>query len=121
MAQNFDFSRLIKKYSSYFDVEIPSKGHYDDKGDYVEGTQTRETLYGAILSHKQLKIFKSGGAITEKDMALYMLEPLKNSLQGAKVLYEGKYYSIGGELENSKFTGVYCYLLKYVSIFSPNT
>lgn len=117
MAQNFDFSRLIAKYSSNFDVEIPSADHYDDMGDYVKDTPTRETLYGAIISHKQLKIFKSGGAITQKDMALYMLEPLSNLLQGAKVIYEGKYYSIGSELENSEFTGVWAYNLTFVSAF----
>ena len=117
MAQNFNFSRLVKKYSSDFDVEIPSADRYDDMGEYVKGTPTRKTLHGAIISHRESKIFKSGGAITEKDMALYMLEPLKNSLQGAKIVYEGKYYSIGSLLENSKFTGVWAYNLTFVSAF----
>ncbi len=113
----FDFTYLIKKYSSDFVAEIPSEGYYDDMGEYVQGATATETLRGAIISHRQSKIFKSGGAITEKDMALYMLEPLKNSLQGAKITYEGKRYSIGGLLENSKFTGVWAYNLKFVSAF----
>ena len=118
----FDFTYLIKKYSSDFVAEIPSKkGEWNDMGDYVASEPTKVTMHGAIISHRQSKIIKSGGAITEKDMALYMLEPLPNSLQGAKITYEGKCYSIGSELTNAKFTGVYCYLLKYVSVFSPNT
>ena len=90
MAQYFDFTYLINKYSSDFVAEIPSEGSYNDMGRWVEGSKTQETLHGAIISHRQSKIFKSGGTITEKDMALYMLEPLKNSLQGAKIAYEGK-------------------------------
>ena len=118
MAQcNFDFTYLINKYSSDFVAEIPSEGSYNDMGRWVEGSKTQETLHGAIISHRQSKIFKSGGTITEKDMALYMLEPLKNSLQGAKIAYEGKYYSIGSLLENSKFTGVWAYNLTFVSAF----
>lgn len=117
MAQNFDFTRLVEKYSSDFVAEIHSEGHYDDMGDYVEGTKATVNLHGAIISHRQSKIFKSGGAITEKDMALYMLEPLENSLQGAKITYEGKRYSIGALHENSKFTGVWSYDLTYVSAF----
>ena len=117
MAQNFDFTRLVKKYSSDFVAEIHSEGQYDDMGDYVEGAKATVNLHGAIIAHKQSKIFKSGGAITEKDMALYMLEPLENSLQGAKIIYEGNRYSIGSLLENSQFTGVWAYNLKYVSAF----
>ena len=117
MAQYFNFTYLIKKYSSDFVAEIPSEGKFDDMGDYVSSEPTKVTLHGAIISHRQSKIFKSGGAITEKDMALYMLEPLKNSLQGAKITYEGKCYSIGSLLENSKFTGVWAYNLTFVSAF----
>lgn len=114
----FDFTYLIKKYSSDFVAEIPSEnGEWNDMGDYVASEPTKITLHGAIISHRQSKIFKSGGAITEKDMALYMLEPLQNSLQGAKITYEGKCYTIGSELENSKFTNVWAYNLAYVSAF----
>lgn len=117
MAQNFDFSRLVAKYSSDFVAEIPSEGYYNDMGRYVEGSTTPKTLRGAIISHRQSKIFKSGGTITQQDRALYMLEPLENSLQGAQIAYEGKYYSIGSELENAKFTGVWAYNLTRVSAF----
>lgn len=117
MAQDFNFTYLINKYSSDFVAEIPSEGKYDDRGRWVEGSPITKTLRGAIISHKQSKIFKSGGTITAQDRALYMLEPLESSLQGAKIVYEGKRYSIGSELENSEFTGVWAYNLTFVSAF----
>lgn len=113
----FDFSYLIEKYSSDFVVVIPSDGDYDDMGRWVEGSTTQKTLRGAIISHQQSKIFKAGGTITEQDKALYMLEPLENSLQGAEITHDGKRYSIGSMLENAKFTGVWAYNLRYVSAF----
>lgn len=117
MAQNFNFTRLIKKYSRNFVAEIPTEGGYNDKGDYVKGEPIKETLCGAIISHRQSKIFRSEGALTEQDRALYMLQPLKNSLQGAIIIFEGKRYTIGSLLENSEFTGVWAYNLKFVSVF----
>ena len=117
MAQNFDFRRLVEKYSSDFVAEIHSEGDYDDMGRWVDGSLKKITLNGAIISHRLNKVFKSGGTITQQDKALYMLEPLKNSLLGAKIVYEGECYSIGSMLENSKFTGVWAYNLTFVSAF----
>lgn len=117
MAQNFDFRRLVEKYSSDFVAEIHSEGDYNDMGRWVDGSVKQITLNGAIISHQLSKVFKSGGTITQQDKALYMLEPLENALQGAKIVYEGTYYSIGSMLENSKFTGVWAYNLTFVSAF----
>ena len=115
--QYFDFEYLIEKYSTEFTVSVPSAGEYDDSGDWVEGTPSKVTLTGAIISHRQSKIFKSQGALTEQDRALYMLNPLDKALHGAKLYYEDKEYRIGDMLENAAFTGVYAYTLKYVSTF----
>ena len=117
MARNFDFRRLVKKYSSDFVAEIPSEGYYNDMGRWIEGSTKQITLNGAIISHQSGKVFKSGGTITQQDKALYMLEPLESSLQGAQITHEGKRYSIDSELENAKFTGVWAYNLKYCSAF----
>lgn len=121
MAQYFDFRRLVKKYSTTFIAIIPSEispeNRYDDMGRYVESEPKRIELVGAILSHRQNKIFKAGGTITEQDKALYMLEPLENSLKGAEIIHESKRYSIGSELNNAEFTGVWAYNLKYCSAF----
>ena len=118
MRQYFDFKRLVERYSKDFVVEIPSDGgDWNDKGDYVESEPKKKTLRGAIISHRESKVFKSGGAITQKDKALYMLAPLEKALQGAKIIDGNKQYSIGSELENSEFTGVWAYNLQFVSVF----
>lgn len=118
MAQYYNFSRLINKYSKDFVAIVPSEGgEWNDKGDYVANEPIKATLHGAIIAHRESKVFKSGGAITEQDKALYMLEPLESSLHGAEIVDGGKRYSVGSLLENSEFTGVWAYNLKYVSAF----
>ena len=114
--QFFDFRRLIEKYSNNFVAEIPSEGYWQE-GEYVKGEQKQVILRGAILSHRESKVFRSEGTITAHDKALYMLEPLENALQLAKIIYRGNVYSVGDLLENSEFTGVWAYTLKYVSSF----
>lgn len=113
----FDFSYLINKYATDFTVEIPPEGGYNDAGEWEAGAATKKTLSGAIISHRESKIFRSEGTLTGQDRALYMLEPLEKSLHGAKVIHDDKIYSIGDLLENSEFTGVWAYTLKYVSAF----
>lgn len=118
MAQYFNFARLIIKYSTTFIVTIPSESSYNDSGDYQAMKGKDIELTGAIISHRESKIFKSDGSLTEKDRALYMLEPLDKSLQGATVKHDGNLYRIGSELENADFTGVYSYTLQFVSVFN---
>ena len=113
----FDFSRLINKYRSQFSAIIFLEGYYDDKGDWVKGTNEEITVYGAVISHRESKVFRSEGRLTEKDKRLFTLEPISNELQGSQVVYEGNVYSIMDNVENAKFTGVYAYTLKYVSAF----
>lgn len=113
----FDFTNLIKKYSDDFIAEMPSETYYDNSGDAVKGSPKRYVLRGAIISHRESKIFRSQGTLTGQDRALYMLEPLSNALQLAKIIYDGKVFSVGDMLENSRFTGVWAYTLKYVSAF----
>lgn len=113
----FDFSYLIEKYATSFTLKVPNKGKYDEKGDFKPGVPTEKTLNGAIISHRENKVFKSEGTLTAQDRALYMLEPLTDALQGAEVIHDGKVYSISSSLQNAAFTGVYAYTLKYVSVF----
>lgn len=114
----FDFSSLIRQYSTDFTVIIPSKGDYNSKGDFVKGKPAEKTMSGAIISHRQSKVYKSEGKLTEQDRALYMLEPIDFALQDAKVIHDNKVYSIENSLDNAVFTGVYAYTLKFVSVFS---
>lgn len=113
----FNFTRLIKKYSTPFIVELPGEADIDDSGDYQEGQKTQQTMVGAIISHRESKVFRQEGTLTQQDRALYTQEPLNFALETAKIIYQGKYYSISSMLENEAFTGVYAYVLKYVSVF----
>ncbi len=117
MTQYFNFANLIRKYITNFTAIVKSDGYYNDSGIYVKGGESEYALQGAIISHRQNKIFRSEGTITEKDQALYMLNPLENALQGAEVVYKGNLYRIGEMLENAAITGVWYYNLKYVSAF----
>lgn len=119
MPQYFNFKRLVERYSTDFVAKIPSEGgKYDDYGDYVKSDTKEVNLRGAIISHRESKIFRAEGTLTGQDKALYMLEPLDKSLCGAKVIHDDKTYSIGDMLENSEFTGVWKYTLKFVSAFN---
>lgn len=113
----FDFSRLIGKYSREFTAITRTKGSYDNKGKFQEGKKTSQTLTGAIIGFKESKIFRSSGTLTAKDKHLFMLEPISGALKGAEIIFEGEKFNIDAETENAKFTGVYAYVLKYVSAF----
>lgn len=115
--QYFDFSGLIADYSSTFTVIAHEKGGYDDAGDWQNGQETRTEMTGAIIGHRENKVFRSEGKITAHDKRLFMLSPLPDALIGAKVEYKGREYMIESETENAEFTGVYSYFLRYVSAF----
>ena len=113
----FNFSRLIEKYNCNFTAVIPSEGYYDDSGEYVKGGETEIPFNRAIIGFKESKIFRSEGTLTAKDKHLFMLQPFEKSLKGATVIYKGNKYNVEAETENADFTGVYAYVLKYVSAF----
>ena len=113
----FNFSRLIQRYSSEFTAITLLSGYYDKGGVWVDGETKEITLQGAIIKHRDTKIYKSNGTLTAKDRALFVTEPISDKLIGSQVVYENDVYSIENNLENAKFTGVYKYTLKYVSAF----
>lgn len=115
--QYFDFSGLITQHMAKFTVITGKDAAYDAAGDYQNGEQTRTEYTGAIIAFKESKVFRSEGAITAKDRRLFMLQRLPQALVGAKVEFRGEKYMIESELENAEFTGVYSYLLKWVSAF----
>lgn len=117
MGTLYNFTRLINKYISSFTAVTLENGYYDDCGDWVNGDLKKTPLKGAIINHKEIRVFRSGGALSEKDKRLFMFEPIDDKLQGAKVIYDGCIYSISDCAENAKFTGVYAYTLKYISAF----
>lgn len=117
--QYFDFSDLISDYSNKFTVVSFSEGGYDEAGDYREKQETHTEYTGAIIGFKESKVFRAEGKITAKDKRLFMLHALPQALVGAHVLYNGQKYMIESELENAEFTGVYSYMLRWVSAFDP--
>ena len=116
--QNFNFTRLVNKYGSEFTVIIPAKKTLQDSGDWVKGEPQEKTLFGAIIGKGEKSVFRSNGTLTEKDKRLFMLEPIDKALLNTKVVYEDELFSIQGSTDNSKFTGVWAYILKYVSAFT---
>lgn len=115
--QYFDFSSLIAKYTTDFTVITRNADGYDDRGVWQKGQETRTKTKGAIIAFKESKIFRSDGKITAKDKQLFMTKALPQALIGASVEHKGQRYMIESELENAEFTGVYSYLLRWVSAF----
>ena len=115
--QYFDFSGLIRAHENRFTVVTQEARGYNDSGDFQEGQEKRITMTGAIIAFRESKVFRSDGAITAKDKRLFMRQALPDALVGAQVIFRGHLYKIESELENAEFTGVYSYLLKYVSAF----
>lgn len=115
--QYFDFSSLIMDYTNPFYVIKHGAGHYDAAGDWQEGKEVKTELRGAIISFKESRVLRSEGAITSKDKRLFMRKRLSDDLIGAEVIHSGQKYKIESETENAEFTGVYSYLLRWVSAF----
>lgn len=112
----FNFSALVRKYMSEITLITTSEGSYKG-GEWVKGEKTRTTMQGAVISMRESRVIRSEGTYTQQDKALYMLEPLSDALKAAKLVHNGKLYSVSSELENSEFTGVWAYALKYISVF----
>ena len=115
--QYFDFSDLIQDFSNTFTAISHTDGGYNDSGEWQDGVEMRTEYKGAIIAFKESKVFRSEGAITAKDKRLFMQQPLPQALIGAEVVHKGQKYMIESELENAEFTGVWSYLLKWVSAF----
>ncbi len=113
----FDFSQLISDYSSEFKAQTFSEAVLNAAGDYVKGEKQETTLTGAIIAFRESKVHRSEGTLRTQDRRLFTLEPIKDSLLGSKVVYEGNVYSIENCTDNSKFTGCYAYTLRWSSAF----
>ena len=115
--QYFDFSGLIHDYENTFTVVVHKEAGYNAKGDWEDGREEKTEHTGAIISFRESKVHRSEGAITAKDKRLFTLYKLPDALVGADVIFRGQKYTLESELENSEFTGIYSYLLKWVSAF----
>lgn len=113
----FDFNGLIDKYTAEFTVLSAGAGHYDDLGDWVTEEARKEVKKGAVIGISESKLYRSDGVLTEKDKELYMKESL-GAIDKASVIYDGNRYRVEANPQNnSAFTGVFQYTLKWVSAF----
>jgi len=113
----FNFLRLIQKYTSEFKLLKYQDGYYNDLGEYVQNDVTEDILCGAIINFKESKIYRSEGTLTSQDKRLFTLKPICNNLERAIVIHNGKKYNVEESKQNAKFTDVYSYILRYVSVF----
>ena len=114
----FNFDALIDKYSVDFTVISTGEGHYDDMGEWVTGTEETTQKQGAIIGISDTKMYRSEGMLTAQDRELYMKEPLGCDYDKAHVAYNGNKYKVESQPnDNHEFSGVWGYVLKYVSAF----
>ena len=114
----FNLDSLIDKYSVDFTVISTSEGSYNDLGDWVSGSTIEIPKRGAIIGMSDTKMYRSEGMLTAKDKQLFMKESLGCDFDKAHVAYNGIKYKVESQPnDNSQYTGVYCYTLKYVSAF----
>lgn len=116
----FNFYNLITKYGVWFEC-INAKGGYVD-GEWQSGQKSVTPCFGAIVSLPESKLYQSGGTLTTQDRNLYMVEPLPVSWKDCTVRHGGNEYRVEADSANGNetFTGVYSYVLKWVSVFDPD-
>lgn len=114
----FNLDSLIDKYSVDFTVISSSEGSYNDLGEWVNGSIIEVKKRGAILGMTDTKLYRAEGILTEKDKQLFMKDPLGCDFNKAHVVYNGIKYKVENQPnDNSQYTGVYSYTLKFVSAF----
>lgn len=116
MPKLYDFTRLIAKYSTTFQVISASKGEYVD-GVYQSGTETITNAVGAIVPMAERKVYQSGGSYTQKDRSLYMSTEITVHLKDTRIRYKDNIYSIEEDTDWSEYADTHVYVLKWVSRF----
>lgn len=109
----FDFCNIINKYSVNFKALITINKGFNDEGIYINDKEEKE-LKGAIIGISEGKIYSSNGTLTSKDKRLFVFEKLS---MDTEIIFNENRYKVEEEVENAEFTGVYEYVLKYVSAF----
>lgn len=113
----YNFKRLLSKYGTTVTLKVPATGSYDKSGRFVQGKPESYELQGAVIGLTKSKIYRSEGTLTQRDKYFFCEKEIDKALEGAYVLHNNKKYNIASEEENAEFTGVYMYILKYVSVF----
>lgn len=113
----FNFTRLVEKYSREITVIIPATKELKDSGDWVRVEPKEVTIEGAVIRHRENKVYRSEGTLSLNDYALFLLEEPNFKLIGTKVICDSKEFRVESTLNNAEFTGVWSFNLKYVSAF----
>ena len=115
--QKFNFTQLVDDYSREITVITKSDGYYNESGDYVKGEEKETTMRGAVIRHRESKVYKSNGTLTLNDYALYLTEKPDIDLIGSEVKVDNQKFKVENTLDNSEFTGVWSFNLKFCSAF----
>lgn len=117
----FNFYSLIVKYGVWFECVTTEKGGYVD-GEWQDGKEKTVPCFGAIVSLPERKLYQPGGTYSMQDRNLYLPEPLPAHWKNCTVRHDGSQYRIEEDISNGNetFTGVYSYVLKWVSVFDPD-
>ncbi len=115
--QIFNFTRLVNKYSKKITVITLSKDKFDSKGDLIKGEEKQTVMQGAVIRHRTSKIYNSNGVLTDDDYALYLTEKPKFDLIGSIIVVDNQKFKVQSKLDNSEFTGVWSFNIRYVSAF----
>ena len=115
----FNFGRLVQKYSRPFVCKIKETGYYDDLGEWYAPPPKRYEAEGAVMSISSSKLYHSDGAYAAKDKSLYMLSPIDSALLNAEIIFNNNVYRVESDTgcDEAEYTGVYSYVLKWVSVF----
>ncbi|OAJ73373.1 hypothetical protein AYJ08_00975 [Brevibacillus sp. SKDU10] len=110
----FQFSGLLNRFTTTFEVEVKTKGDYDDTGRWMEGTEKNEQRTGAIVPMPMRIVMEQGGRFTLSDHLLYCLDPIELH---SEVTYAGNSYRVEEPTDFTAYADCYRYVLKRVSPF----
>ena len=112
----FNFKRLIDKYSVMFELVIQDEGGYDELGRWQDGEAVTTTQKGALVVVPSQLIYQSGGRLTTFDRQLYISKSVEIPLK-AKVIYKGNTYHVESMNPFEDYADFNSYILKAVSSF----
>lgn len=114
MGKQFNFNRLIQKYSVPCELltELGS-GKYVGGNWIPDAAPEPKEIRGAIIPMTDRKVYQSGGTYTEQDREFITLE---NILLESKsyIIHQGSRYHVESENDYSECAGFHDYNLKRV-------
>lgn len=113
MSKMYDFTRLVKKYSSQIEIVTHVKGEYVN-GKYVRGEEVVTESEGAVVPMTQRKIYQSGGTLKTTDRQLYALQEIPGPLDGAEIRHKGKTYKVEEDTDYTDYSDAHVYIMRWV-------